>query len=352
MATNAFQEIHIDGFTMFPQTRLDLGSRLNVVVGENGSGKSHLLKLIYSMASSLHDPASNLATHPTKTALSSSIADKLVGVFRPEQLGRLTSRKQGRSRAEVCAKLRSGTLKFSFASNSRKEVTVIDAPDSWLTDTPVFLPTREILSFYPGFVSLYNERSLEFEETYRDTADLLGRPPFKGPRKAEVQRLLQPLEQAMGGTVREDHGRFYLVRKDIGNLEMHLVAEGLRKIAMLARLIANGSLISSGYLFWDEPESNLNPQMLKQVAKTIVALCQHDVQVFIATHSLFLLRQIEIELSDPKNQETTNNTQFIGLAVENSAAHVSSGSTIYDIEKITALDEELKQADEYMVNLP
>lgn len=348
MADNSFVRIHIDGFTMFSDATIDLGSALNVIVGENGSGKSHFLKLAYSIAASLNQKSSLLGGTPTKTDLNLIFAQKLIGTFRPEQLGRLTSRKPGRSRAEIDAEFVNGNARFSFASNSRKEVVVEQLPSEWLTDTPVFLPTREIMSIYPGFVSLYNERSLEFEETYRDTADLLGRPVFKGPRRADIQRLLHPLEQAMEGSVREENGRFYLVRKDIGKLEIHLVAEGLRKIAMLARLIANGSLMTSGYLFWDEPESNLNPRMLKQVAKTIVSLGAHGVQVFIATHSLFLLRQIEIELASPKNSIVSEQTRFIGLNSVDGRAKISSGETIDHISVITALDEEIQQADEYM----
>ncbi len=50
-------------------------------------------------------------------------------------------------------------------------------------------------------------------------------------------------------------------------LEMHLVAEGLRKLAMIARLIATGSLSESVTLFWDEPDSNLNPKIITKVRK-------------------------------------------------------------------------------------
>jgi len=50
-----------------------------------------------------------------------------------------------------------------------------------------------------------------------------------------------------------EDGRFCLNTKN-GNLEAHLVAEGLRKLAMIARLIATGSLIETGSLFRDEPE--------------------------------------------------------------------------------------------------
>jgi hypothetical protein len=33
---------------------------------------------------------------------------------------------------------------------------------------------------------------------------------------------------------------------------------------MLAQLIANGSLVGTGYLFWDEPEANLKKKSLKE----------------------------------------------------------------------------------------
>ena len=118
----------------------------------------------------------------------------------------------------------------------------------------------------------------------------------KGPREKRIRELLGPLEEAMGGKVELDlAGRFYLNIAGV-SMEMHLVAEGLRKLAMIARLIATGSLIHKGYLFWDEPEANLNPKVIKLVAPTILRLCQNGIQAFIASHSLFLLRELDILL--------------------------------------------------------
>ena len=79
-------------------------------------------------------------------------------------------------------------------------------------------------------------------------------------------------------------------------MEITLVAEGWRKLAMLARLIDTGSLLDKGCLFWDEPESNLNPKLIREVAKAILNICRAGVQVIVATHSLFLLREFEILL--------------------------------------------------------
>jgi len=119
-----------------------------------------------------------------------------------------------------------------------------------------------LLTIYPGFVSLYETTQLPFEETWRYTCVLLGAPLVKGPRLKKIKKMLVPLEEAMGGKVELDKaGRFYPDLDGI-SMEMHLVAEGLRKLAMIARLISTGSLIDKGYLFWDEPDSNLNPKVI------------------------------------------------------------------------------------------
>jgi predicted ATP-dependent endonuclease of OLD family len=155
------------------------------------------------------------------------------------------------------------------------------------------------------------------------------------------------LEQAMGGAIELDrNGRFYLNIPGQGRMEMPLVAEGLRKLAMLARLIATGSVLDKGCLFWDEPEANLNPKLIKQVANTILQLGQSGIQMFIATHSLFLLRELQILLQSLIFKEV--HPRFFGLQFSDDGVIVSQGQTVDDIGSITALDEELSQSDRYL----
>jgi hypothetical protein len=187
---------------------------------------------------------------------------------------------------------------------------------------------------------------LPFEETWRDTCILLGAPLARGPRESVIKKLLEPLEKAMGGSVELDKsGRFYLNLAS-GSMEMHLVAEGLRKLATVARLIANGSLLDKGYLFWDEPEANLNPKVIKALAKTILQVAQSGIQVFIATHSLFLLRELHIL---QQTNYSSLKTRCFGLHLEdNGAVSVEQGPTMDDVGDISALDEELSQSDRYL----
>jgi hypothetical protein len=102
-------------------------------------------------------------------------------------------------------------MRLRFASNSRREVAIEALPEKPLNKRPCYIPTRELVTIAPGFVALYESRLLEFEETWRDTCLLLQAPALRSPRQQQIQVLLEPLEQAMGGQVEADQdGRFYL----------------------------------------------------------------------------------------------------------------------------------------------
>lgn len=343
------KNMHIKNLTVFSDVELKFGRDLNVIVGENGAGKTHLLKMAYcAMATSWEEGRKPNVSSPTKTVLQSRLADKLVNVFRPEALGRLAKRKQGRERCDIQLNYFEPALDiaFSFATNSKSEVSINTLPEKWLDVAPAYLPTRELLTIYPNFVAIYEGHYLEFEETWRDTCLLLGTPLQKGPTQTRIRALLKPLEEAMQGSIELDkNGRFYL-NNGSGRMEMPLVAEGLRKLGMLSRLIATGALLNKGCLFWDEPEANLNPRLIRQLASTIVELSCGGIQVFIATHSLFLLREIEIVLATRTSRQP--DTQFFGLHADADSVSVMQGPSIDDIGDIAALDESLLQSDRYL----
>lgn len=344
------KKMKLSGFTVFNETELSFAPGLNVIIGENGCGKSHLLKVAYSIiANSAEEGRKPTAGEPTKAVLQKSLAEKLVNVMRPESLGRLASRVQGRRRCELSFEFDDPKLgcRLSFATSSKSEVQIDKLPKKWQEKAPVFLPTRELLTIFPNFISVYENHYLEFEETYRDTCLLLGALALRGPRERQASKLLEPLEEEMGGKVVLDkNGRFYLHLPGKGNMEMPLVAEGLRKLAMIARLIGTGSLLDKGYLFWDEPETNLNPRLIKLVARVIYYLCQQGIQVFIATHSLFLLRELEV-LSRSEDFKGIKH-RFFALKPECDGVEVEQGEKVDDLQTLVLLDEELSQADRFM----
>ncbi len=347
------RSVDISNLTVFPEATLTLSRALNVIVGENGAGKTHLLKVIYSVVAASFEERRRVgaASGPTKAGLQTKIADKLVGVFGPETLGRLARRRQGRERCDIRVSFIEATqnIGFVFATNSKSEVTMTEMPSSLVDVSPAYIPTRELLSIFPGFVSLYDGHYLEFEETWRDTCVLLGAPLQRGPRESRVTDLLDPLQSAMGGPIQLDrNGRFYLVTNS-GRMEMPLVAEGVRKLGMVARLIATGALLDGGYLFWDEPEANLNPKLIRCIASTILAISKNGIQVFIATHSLFLLRELEILVaSETIPRSRSSRPKFFGLHSSSTGVQVEQGYDVASIGDISALDEELSQSDRFI----
>ncbi|MEZ5476021.1 MAG: AAA family ATPase [Thiolinea sp.] len=331
------KQMQIENFTVFAKADFEFAPGLNVIIGENGTGKSHVLKLAYATIQQANDIVSN----------KSSASGKLNRVF-----GSVTADQLCRFRAESSTGYFQAHLKFDqnngqiYITHKKSESDgILLGPNTSTKDykyaKAVFFPTRELLSIYPGFVSLYEARYLEFEETYRDTCLLLGEPLLKKP----MTDLMVILEEAMGGKVELDHGRFYLVTPEQGKLEMPLVAEGLRKLAMLAQLIAVGALVKGGYLFWDEPEANLNPRLTKVIAGVILQLAKAGIQIFIATHSLFLLRELEVLQAAEKKPVPQ---RYFALKQGLDGVEVEQGNAVDDLQTLILLEEELMQSDRYM----
>jgi len=341
------KRLGLTSFTGFDQADITWSPGLNVVVGENGTGKSQLLKLAYTLA--WVSAAMGRSTRQSKDEWQRRLADKLVATCRPEYLGRLVSRQQGRNRCDVTVEFGAPTgadYAFSFAINSRSEVKLEQAPAAYLAASPVFIPTREMLTVFPGFTAVYEERHLEYDETYYDLAKALSGSPRK-KHAASTQRLIDELEQIMDGHIRLENGRFYLLPNQAGKgrIEIPLVAEGLRKLAMLAYLLINGSLPGRGLLFWDEPETNLNPKLIAAVARALFSLAGNGYQVILATHSLFLMREFEI-LRGQHSRKTP--MRFIGLAPAGDSVTVEQDDDVTAIQTLVLLDEELAQSDRYL----
>ncbi len=346
----SLKSLRVKNFTAFSDLDVEFSPGLNVIIGENASGKSHLLKLGYVTAYVAYESSRREREMPggmlagtTKSWLQRRIAEKLVGVFKPDTLGRLCRRGRGRAKSEIRTDFGShAALRFSFTSNNLKEVVLQSSPVQAQYDPPIFFPAKEALSLYPGFTSLYETREIALDETYYDLCKFLSVPLLRGPYAPAIATIVKPLEKIMGGKVRMSAGRFYLRLPGQGFMEISLVAEGFRKLAMLTYLAVNGSLTDKGMLFWDEPEANLNPRIMTQVAQTLTALVLSGVQVITATHSLFIMKELSYLVEKSK---TAIPARFFCLRLEGSDVELEHGELLEDLETITALDEVLSQDD-------
>ncbi len=150
----------------------------------------------------------------------------------------------------------------------------------------------------------------------------------------------------MGGTVLLQGQRFFFQPEGKRySRPINLYAEGLRKFGILWQLLRNGSLTSETTLFWDEPEANLNPALLRKLARVLAALARNGFQIILATHSLFLLKELHILHTEYRKDAQPLPIRYFGLNADKPGDPVRV-TTVDDFEvlpDIVALDEELHQ---------
>ena len=275
--------LKLERFTAFESLDFEPSPGVNVLVGANGTGKTHLMKVAYAAC----------AASRTETGF----VDKLARVFMPSGgVGRLVKRTGAGSRCAVEIHRGDLQLRASFPNRaaSAKPASVKGARRwSAAPVESVYIPAKEILANARGFLSLYDRREVSFEEVYADILHRACLPALRGPTPVERRDSLAVLQDRIGGTVHIRNETFFLRSKQ-GDLEFALLAEGLRKLGLLWLLIRNGSLMEGTVLFWDEPETNLNPELSGAVIDILLELQRAGVQIFLATHDYTILRGLDL----------------------------------------------------------
>lgn len=306
----AITRLKLDNFTAFEKLDIEPSPGINVFVGANGTGKTHLMKVAYA------------ACDISKTKV--NFAEKLIRVYLPSgrALGRLVKRQNVSARCGVEVHRQSLKLRISFSNHAKKpDAATITGAEEWMSRPieSVYIPVKEMLANAPGFRSLYSQRDVHFEEIYADILDRAYRPPLRGPVDQRRKTLLNNLQKLIDGKVATKEEEFFL-QNEQGNLEFTLLAEGMRKLGLLWLLIQNGTLLNGSILFWDEPETNLNPKLFGPLIEILLKLQRMGVQVFLATHDYVILKEIDLRMSDE------DKVLFYSLYRDDNSGEIQCGS--------------------------
>lgn len=262
-----------DGF------HLEFGDGINVIIGENGVGKTSLLKMIYAATQWSN---TNVNTGKTKDLLhyfSSNIDDN-------------TALINYDFKEDYCYyKVTDGTHKFEHSLSHNG----ISNYDQWLglNMQSVMIPTTEMLSHSRSFLALNEKFNMPFDGTQ---VDIIVNASLPETRKIpdNMIPILDKISDVIDGTIVFENDIFYVLKKDGRKTEFSLEAEGLRKLGLLWKLVRNGLLEKDSILLWDEPEANLNPELYPLIAEILLELQKNGVQIFLATHSYNFAKYLEI----------------------------------------------------------
>ncbi len=335
------ERLTLSRFTAFEDATLSFSRGVNVFIGANATGKTHVLKLAYSLLRAWD--SLRVKESPTSRTyhrfLADVLATKLAAVFRPDEgkVARLVRRARGRNGATIQLVLGGGMMDFSMSTTGALRMRALR--EATLPPS-LFLPSREVLSIYPGFFAAYHNRELAFDETYADLCFALSGSPLRGPRRKAADLLGRPLAERLSADVSLEGDHFYLSSDDDGKIEAHLAAEGFRKIASLMHLIANGSLMKNSVLFWDEPEANLNPKLIKVVADFLLRLGANGVQVFVATHDYLLTNELSLNAEYQTKAADDAPIRFFAFSrSEHGGVEVQSGGTLAELDRNPIMEE-------------
>ena len=152
--------------------------------------------------------------------------------------------------------------------------------------------------------------------------------------------MLKAIEKVTHGNVIYDAKRdeFYL-KNGNSKQEFNLVAEGIRKMALLWQLVKNGTLEKGSILFWDEPEANINPTYIPIIVEILLELQRRGVQVFVSTHDYMFASYFEVKKTAQDDilfhsLSTTNTSDVISYENAEKFADLKSNPIISAFDRL------------------
>ena len=264
--------------------------RINLIVGGNGTGKTFLLKAIYSAMRTLEE----YKRGDDRRTAGEILAEKLYWIYQPDKIGDLVT-KGGDGALSSKVQLDQQDLIYSFGKDTTKRIPIlgihVHAPRK---SNSIYLPAKEVLSLHQIILkSREQDKAFGFDDTYLDLARALRQSTSKGRNYKEFAQSRQRLKDIVGGRVEynETTGRWQF-KKGKQKFPIGVTSEGIKKIAILDTLLGNRYLDTSSIVLIDEPESALHPVAVSQFLDIVAVLAKRGIQFFLASHSYFVVKKL------------------------------------------------------------
>ena len=288
------EKLYLKNFTAFRNMRIEFSPGINIIIGDNGAGKTHLLKVLYSICraesgKTEFDAAEKWFVNELALCFGLSDARQLPS---PGELFHSLN-----DEMIIDLDYRGGRFRFEaeISENGETEFQLSRDEAHGELFSAVYIPSREMLSL-AGIEKLIEERNLPFDVTHTDVLSMTSRAELEYI-SGESRRLLGKIADMINGGVVYQNERYYIERGG-RMIDIKLEGEGYKKLAVIWRLIETGALRDGTILFWDEPESNVNPRHIADIVEVIIALGRMGVQIFATSHDYFFSKYLDVKRTE------------------------------------------------------
>ena len=206
-----------------------------------------------------------------------------------------------------------------------------------------FLPASDMTSRY----------DIELLKTLIERTNEKTKQSQKSQKTSVVRDLIEIIEESIGGTfIIDEQHNIVFKRLHLSDSNIEEVLTSLHEItsaqqAFIDLLISlkfsevnhkNFDVIKNTIMLFDLPETGLHPKQIRLMTHVLFELVK---QLFVTTHSLFLMREFEL-LNAAQKQHLSK--RFISL--DNN--QIEQGNDLSDLNNVSILDENLAQADRYL----
>lgn len=327
---------------------------INVIIGKNDTGKTGLLKLLYATVKSLE--IYSLKAKQSDVVFKKELSDKLLDTFMPRKngLGDLVQKgNKEKLDVNITIKDNNGKYKqdvyFSFGDRTEKSIsTCIEHVEPLANSTinALFVPAKEVLTAFNDIRNIRdNFYGVGFDDTYLDLIKALSLETTKGRVSNELSNVNKSLEELFEGKIEQtgQKDQPFVFKRGNQQFAMQQTSEGIKKIGILTTLITNRQLGKGTILFMDEPETALHPDAVRQMVEMLVAMSKAGVQIFLASHSYFVIKQLTIcAKRDDLHINCWNLKREMGQPVSNSFHDLIDGI----LPSNSIIDEALKMYDD------
>lgn len=313
------EKININNFTVFESLKIDFSKGINIFIGENGMGKTHLMKMMYAPLSKKNNRSfmvfwEDVFTHNTDV----STVPKYFRRNKDEKF----------------------SIEILFSDNNKPYLNIDGnfSSKSYEVNT-VFIPATEMISHSKGFLALEHERSIPFDRTL---IDIIAKAELGESKKVSDlnNKILNKLSDIIDGKIVYENDTFFVLKRNGLKVEFSMEAEGIRKIGLLWKLIRNGDIDKGSILFWDEPEANINPHLIPNLVEVLLELQRNGVQIFISTHDYILAKYFEVK------RKKDNEVMFFSLYKSNNAVQCEKNKYFNDLKENPIVEAFDKLLDE------